>query len=269
MARVGISGADHALACALFAVLRPGDTLLVATGGPSQSRECLTSDHAGGLGHWGVRVRNAAAMRSDGSLDVDQLLQQADAHWPAAMLVQRCVQPLSALRGAGGVVPLAELARLAAAIAETVPDCVLVVDNAGAELLEASEPSAIPGVALVTGALSGQLGGGIVAVGGYAAGKAALVERACARMSAPGLSLDAGSVSGDEAAAALPRCAPPSCRSKDQQRLIHDGLVRKGEPSVVHMPLLGGNLRARRRWDQFGSRTQLTCRAQPRPSRGG
>jgi hypothetical protein len=75
--------------------------------------------------------------------------------------------------------------------------CRFVVDNSGGELLEAEEPGSLDGVDLSSGSLFGVLGGGIVTDGGYVAGRSSLVERACARLSAPGLSLDAGSVPGD------------------------------------------------------------------------
>lgn len=79
--------------------------------------------------------------------------------------------------------------------AEAGPGCTVVVDNVGAELLDDVAMGAL-GADAVTGSLLGHLGGGLAPEGGYVAGEHGLLGRACARLSAPGLSLDAGSVPG-------------------------------------------------------------------------
>lgn len=61
----------------------------------------------------------------------------------------------------------------------------------------AQEPMLQVGADLSMGSLIKNPGGTIVTGGGYVAGKAHLVAAAQARLTAPGVGLDAGSVSGD------------------------------------------------------------------------
>jgi cystathionine beta-lyase family protein involved in aluminum resistance len=103
-----------------------------------------------------------------------------------------------ALPQARGVVSLQDIQNVVEVMRKhTMGTCHLVVDNSGAELLDVVESGTLDGVDLVSGSLFGVLGGGIVTEGGYVAGRSSMVEKACARLSAPGLSLDAGSVPGD------------------------------------------------------------------------
>ncbi|NJR42727.1 MAG: hypothetical protein HC767_08725 [Akkermansiaceae bacterium] len=62
---------------------------------------------------------------------------------------------------------------------------IIVVDNLGGEFVETMEPGAA-GADLVTGSLLGSLGGSIAPSGGYVCGDQELVDKACARFSAPG-----------------------------------------------------------------------------------
>jgi cystathionine beta-lyase family protein involved in aluminum resistance len=227
MARISLAGGEHALSCALFACLRPGMTLLVASGHVAQPAAQLLGPSAGSLQDWCISTE-IRPLLMDGSLDIKGILQDVCTHRPEAVLIQRAPRRFApkkqqrAFRSGGSVaceswedssceeqgfgggrglprrlVGLAEVAALAGMLKREAPSCRVIVDNAGAELLEGGEPGGLEGVHLVTGSLFGGLGGSVATEGGYVAGMADLVECACARLSAPGLSLDAGSVPGD------------------------------------------------------------------------
>jgi cystathionine beta-lyase family protein involved in aluminum resistance len=209
MARVSLAGAPHALSCALFACLRPGDTLLLATGAPAGASAPLFAGGPSSLQGWGIKVA-AVPLTQAGTMNTEAVLSRAHALQPPAVLVQRAPRPADvaaslaagthsahAARAPRQLVAYGELACFAQQLKEVAPACQLVVDNADAELLEARKPGSMPGVDLVSGSLTRHLGGFVSPEGGYVAGRRRLVERACAAMCAPGLSLDAGSVAGE------------------------------------------------------------------------
>ena len=198
MARINVANGAHALTCALFGCLLPGEQLLVATGDPLPPKTSMITGPHESLQHWGVGV-STVPLCTDGSVDVHSVLELAAELQPDAVVIQRgpgldCALGASAPRR---MLHMRELTALVHKLRARCAQCRIVIDNEGAELLEAQEPGSIEGVDVVCGALAGNLGAGVMQQGGYVAGKQVLVERACARASAPGLSLDAGSVSGD------------------------------------------------------------------------
>lgn len=65
------------------------------------------------------------------------------------------------------------------------------MDNCYGEFIEKSEPTAV-GVDLMAGSLIKNPGGTIVTAGGYVAGREDLVEKACCRLTAPGIGSSGG-----------------------------------------------------------------------------
>lgn len=72
------------------------------------------------------------------------------------------------------------------------PEIICFVDNCYGEFVELKEPLEI-GADLIAGSLIKNPGGGLAPRGGYVAGKAHLVDRAAARLTAPGIAEDVGS----------------------------------------------------------------------------
>ncbi|WP_324717793.1 methionine gamma-lyase family protein [Carboxydochorda subterranea] len=180
-----VSG-THALAAALFGVLRPGDELVVATGAPYDTLWPVLGlgeqPAPGSLAEWGVRTR-VVALREDGSVDLAGLEAALGAH-TRAILVQRS-------RGYSWR-PSLSMAQI-----ETIcgvahaHGCIVVVDNAYGEFVEEREPGHV-GADLVAGSLIKNPGGGLAPSGGYLAGRRDLVTRAAERLVAPGLAADVG-----------------------------------------------------------------------------
>lgn len=91
---------------------------------------------------------------------------------------------------------IAEIGRAVQSIKAQDPNCLVLVDNCYGEFTEELEPCAV-GADLCMGSLIKNPGGTIAPGGGYVAGRQDLIEATAARLSAPGLSTDAGCVSGN------------------------------------------------------------------------
>ena len=210
-----VSG-THAIAAALFGVLRPGDRLLSITGRPYDTLEeviGLRESGQGSLAEFGVAYDEVDLLPT-GAVDdaaMDRALEQ-----PCRMvLIQR-----SCGYSWRPSIDVAEIGRLAARIHARQPDCVVFVDNCYGELVQVQEPPEV-GADLIAGSLIKNLGGTIAPTGGYVAGRADLVERACCRLTAPGIGSEGGT-------------------GFDLQRLVLQGLFLA--PQMVAEALIGADL---------------------------
>lgn len=210
-----VSG-THAIAAAMFGVLRPGDRLLSITGRPYDTLEeviGLRESGQGSLAEFGV-VYDEVDLLPTGAVDegsMDRALEQ-----PCRMvLIQR-----SCGYSWRPSIDVAEIGRLAARIHARQPDCVVFVDNCYGELVQEQEPPEV-GVDLIAGSLIKNLGGTVAPTGGYVAGRADLVERACCRLTAPGIGSEGGT-------------------GFDLQRLVLQGLFLA--PQMVAEALIGADL---------------------------
>ncbi len=182
-----VSG-THAIAAALFGVLRPGDRLLSLTGRPYDTLEeviGLRGQGQGSLAEFGI---NYAELPLTAAGVVDEAGLAAALAPPTRMvLIQR-----SCGYSWRPSLPVASIGRLCERVKALQPECLVFVDNCYGELVEALEPPQV-GADLIAGSLIKNLGGTIAPSGGYVAGKAELVEQACCRLTAPGIGSEGGS----------------------------------------------------------------------------
>ena len=182
-----VSG-THAIAAALFGVLRPGERMLSITGRPYDTLEEVIGLRGGGQGSlrdFGVQYDELPLLDSGA---VDEAALDAALETPRRLvLIQRSCgyswRPSLSIDTIG---------RLCERIHARQPDCVCFVDNCYGELVEEREPPEV-GADLVAGSLIKNLGGTIAPAGGYVAGRASLVEQACCRLTAPGIGSEGGS----------------------------------------------------------------------------
>lgn len=182
-----VSG-THAIAAALFGVLRPGERILSITGRPYDTLEeviGLRGEGQGSLRDFGVHYEELPLLDSGA---VDEAALDAALETPRRLvLIQRSCgyswRPSLSIDTIG---------RLCERIHSRQPDCVCFVDNCYGELVEEREPPEV-GADLVAGSLIKNLGGTIAPAGGYVAGRASLVEQACCRLTAPGIGSEGGS----------------------------------------------------------------------------
>lgn len=186
-----VSG-THAIATALFGILRPGDELIAATGTPYDTLTQVIGyavPTAGSLCDYGIRYQEIP-MGPNG-VDITRL-RQAMHHDTRMVLIQRSRG--YSLRPALSVAAIGEICQVVKAIN---PACVVLVDNCYGEFVDTKEPTAL-GADLVAGSLIKNPGGGLAPAGGYIAGQGDLVEKAAARLTAPGLGSHMGAMMGDK-----------------------------------------------------------------------
>jgi cystathionine beta-lyase family protein involved in aluminum resistance len=197
LARIQFVSGTHAIACALFAALSPGEVLLSAMGAPYDTLRGvigLSDEPAfGSLAHYGVTHRQVE-VAGDGGPDWEGLRLALRAHQPGAVFLQR-----SRGYAARRALSIEEIERLTALVRQECPRANLVVDNCYGEFVEEREPGHA-GADLVAGSLIKNPGGGLALTGGYVAGRRDLVDRAAARLTAPGLGRHCGATLGQNRA---------------------------------------------------------------------
>lgn len=178
----------HTLAVALFGLLRPGDTLLAATGRPYDTLEGVIGIDGKGRGtgtlaEYGVRYEEVP-LRPGFEPDYEQIAAKAPGAKVCHIQRSRGYMQRNAF-------DLATIERIAKTAKAANPAIIVFVDNCYGEFTQTREPCQA-GADLVAGSLIKNPGGGIAPTGGYIAGRAALVEQCAYRLNAPGLGKELG-----------------------------------------------------------------------------
>lgn len=174
----------HALSTALFAILRPGDTLLSVTGKPYDTlQEVIFGESGGSLKEFGVNY-DEIELLEDGSPNIKAIKERAC----SAKIVYIQRSRGYSLRPSLMVSVIAEIVN---AVREVGSDAVVMVDNCYGELVEYVEPTAV-GADIIAGSLIKNLGGGIASTGGYIAGRKDLVELCSYRLTTVGTGKEVG-----------------------------------------------------------------------------
>ena len=189
LVRHNIISGTHAISTALYGVLRPGDTLVAATGKPYDTLEEVIGIRGtggdGSLKDFGVNYREVALL--DGK-EVDfEGIRRAIDDSVKAVLLQRSKG--YAWRDTFSVEKLNEIIDFVHGIRA---DIICIVDNCYGEFVEAQEPRGD----LIVGSLIKNPGGGLAQTGGYIAGKARYVELASYRLTSVGIGKECGASLG-------------------------------------------------------------------------
>ena len=193
LVRIGFVNGTHALSTALFAMLKPGDTLLSATGLPYDTLRNaigIEGDCHGSLRFYGINYAQVN-LRADGSPDIEAIKKASADKSVTAVLIQRS-------RGYGDrpAFSAEQIGEIAHAVKEVDPSINVMVDNCYGEFTGEHEPTEY-GIDLVAGSLIKNPGGGLAPTGGYVVGKAELVERAAMRLTTPGIGGECGATLGN------------------------------------------------------------------------
>lgn len=188
LVRIGFVNGTHALSAALFAMLKPGDTLLSATGLPYDTLRNaigIEGDCHGSLKFYGINYAQVD-LKADGSPDIGAIKKAAADKSVTAVLIQRS-------RGYGNrpAFSAEQIGEIARAVKEVDPSINVMVDNCYGEFTGEHEPTEY-GVDLMAGSLIKNPGGGLAPTGGYVVGKAELVEKAAMRLTTPGIGGECG-----------------------------------------------------------------------------
>ena len=180
-----ISG-THALTVALFAMLRPGDTMLSINGKPYD-----TLDEVIGL------VENKSSLKSYGVKyeQIDLIGNEFDTSKIVERAKQGNIKLICMQRSRGyslrNSLSLENIKNIVREIRNVNKEAIIMMDNSYGEFVDTVEPLQM-GVDLMVGSLIKNLGGGIAPNGAYIAGKKELVELAAERLTVPGQGKEVG-----------------------------------------------------------------------------
>jgi len=184
----GFVSGTHAITCALFAVLRPGQVLLSATGLPYDTLHNvigLKNKPRGSLADNDISYTEVSLLE-DGSADIKTIEETIRTQNVGAVYIQRSRG--YATRRALSVSEIGEICESVRSVNKSV---YIMVDNCYGEFVETIEPGDV-GADIIAGSLIKNPGGGLATSGGYVAGKEELVDAAANRLTVPGIGAEIG-----------------------------------------------------------------------------
>lgn len=174
-----ISG-THALTVALFAFLRPGDTMLSINGKPYDTLDEVIGieENASSLKSFGVKYEQIELVDDDFNYEaIQERLKKSK-----VKLIEIQRSKGYALRKS---ISLSKVENVIKKIREVDQDVIIMIDNCYCELVGKKEPLEV-GADVIVGSLIKNLGGGIAPNGAYIAGRKDLVQLAAERLTVPG-----------------------------------------------------------------------------------
>ena len=193
LVRIGFVNGTHALTTALFALARPGETILSLTGLPYDTLQeviGIRGSSFGSLKFYGIEYRQVE-LAEDGGPDFKAIAEACRNPNISSVLIQRS-------RGYASrkALTVDEIAQMIRTVREVRPEINVMVDNCYGEFTDIREPGHV-GADLMAGSLIKNPGGGLAPTGGYVAGREELVERAATRLTTPGIGGECGASLGN------------------------------------------------------------------------
>lgn len=180
-----ISG-THAITVALFANLRPGDTLLSISGKPYDTLDSIIgfNDNPSSLKSYNVNYEQIDLIDDD--FDIAKIKER---------LVQNDVKMIEIQRSRGYAtrrsLTMDKIKRAIEAVREVNKDVIIMVDNCYGEFVDDIEPVDV-GADFMVGSLIKNMGGGLAPNGAYIVGKKKYIELCAERLTAPGQGKEVG-----------------------------------------------------------------------------
>lgn len=180
-----ISG-THALTVTLFALLRPGDTLLSITGKPYDTLDKVIGieENNSSLKSFGINY-DQVDLTND-NFNNEEIQNKLKESKVKVIEIQRSIG--YSTRKSINIEQLEEVIRK---IREVDKNVIIMVDNCYCEFVDEKEPTEI-GADIVVGSLIKNLGGGIAPNGAYVAGKKELINLVAERLTVPGQGKEVG-----------------------------------------------------------------------------
>lgn len=192
LVRHNIVNGTQAISLCLYGILRPGDTLIAATGRPYDTLEEVIGIRGekgcGSLKDFGVNYKEVALKNN--KIDIELLKKSID----------KSCKMVAFQRSKGyswrSSLCIDELKEAIDAVKSINKDIICFVDNCYGEFVEDREPCDI-GADLVAGSLIKNPGGGICRTGGYIVGTKKCVELVSYRLTCPGIGKECGATLGE------------------------------------------------------------------------
>lgn len=180
-----ISG-THALTVALFAFLRPKDTLLSITGKPYDTLDEVIGivDNKSSLKSYGINFKQIDLIDND--FDYEKIQQTLKNEKIKVIEIQRS-KGYSTRKS----ITIEQLEKVIKCIREVDNNVIIMIDNCYCEFASEKEPLEV-GADVIVGSLIKNLGGGIAPNGAYIAGKKELIKLAAERLTVPGEGKEVG-----------------------------------------------------------------------------
>lgn len=184
-----ISG-THALTVALFAFLRPGDTMLSINGKPYDTLDEVIgiTENKSSLKYFEVNYEQIELVDND--FDYEKIQERLQKSKVKLIEIQRSKG--YAIRES---ITLDKVERVIKAIRKIDKEVIIMIDNCYCEFVGTREPLEV-GADVIVGSLIKNLGGGMAPNGAYIAGRKDLVELAAERLTVPGEGREVGPTLG-------------------------------------------------------------------------
>ncbi len=188
LVRAQLISGTHALAITLFALLRPGDTMISITGEPYDTLQTVI-----GIG----KEQSKSSLKSFG-INYEQIdLKENDFAIPEIQerLKKQNVKLVEIQRSRGystrKSLTIEQIEKVIKAIREVNTNVIIMVDNCYGEFVQDREPIEV-GADIAVGSLMKNLGAGIATSGAYIVGKKDLIELCAERLTSPGIGKEIG-----------------------------------------------------------------------------
>lgn len=184
-----ISG-THALTVALFALLRPGDTLLAISGKPYDTLDEVIgiTENASSLKSFGVKYEQIDLIENE--FDTEKIVKTLQNEKIKLIHIQR-----SKGYSTRDSISVDKIEKTVREIRKVDSDVIIFVDNCYCEFVERRTPLDV-GADVIVGSLIKNLGGGIANNGAYVAGCEKYVALAAERLTSPGQGKEVGPTLG-------------------------------------------------------------------------
>lgn len=180
-----ISG-THAITVALFANLRPGDTLLSISGKPYDTLDSIIgfNDNPSSLKSYDVKYEQIDLIDDD--FDIEKIKER---------LAKKDIKMIEIQRSKGYAtrksLTMDKIKKAIEAVREVNNEVIIMVDNCYGEFVDDIEPVDV-GADFMVGSLIKNMGGGLAPNGAYIVGKQKYIELCAERLTAPGQGKEVG-----------------------------------------------------------------------------
>ena len=180
-----ISG-SHALSTTLFALLRPGDTMLSITGLPYDTLHEVIGIRKNPSSLKSFNINYEQIDLKDNSFDIEAILNK---------LKEKKIKLIEIQRSRGystrKSLLIKDIEDIIKKIREVDKDVIIMIDNCYCEMVEKTSPLEV-GANIIVGSLIKNLGGSIASNGAYICGDKKLISLCAERLNLPGEGIDVG-----------------------------------------------------------------------------
>ena len=188
LVRTQIISGTHALAITLFALLRPGETMLSITGEPYDTLQTVIGmgkeESSSSLKSFGIHYEQIDL--EDKEFDIPRIQERLKKQDIKLVEIQRS-RGYSTRKS----LTIEKIEQAIQAIREVNQEVIIMVDNCYGELVQEKEPIEV-GADIAVGSLMKNLGAGIANSGAYIVGKKELIALCAERLTSPGIGKEIG-----------------------------------------------------------------------------